>query len=195
MIKMKSKYVRDRVSTYGRSIKKATDKKFGINNRLILRAVNGDEKALKEIGDLGIAYLSYAKKGAHLELEGFKTTIKLYGVNAREEREFKTQVVKTSWDKERVKSGFISVKAIQDNLKRQQVIQDKTHTSTLKQFTTADSEMDKKIAENLRDKHKADIELHKILGNKNDDIEDNSTNTALKLDENYHWIYTIKTTI
>ncbi|NJO62397.1 MAG: hypothetical protein HC836_30480 [Richelia sp. RM2_1_2] len=50
---MKSKYVRDHVSTYGKSIKKATDKKFGINNRLIIRAVNGDEKALKEIGDLG----------------------------------------------------------------------------------------------------------------------------------------------
>lgn len=50
---MKSKYVRDHVSTYGKSIKKATDKKFGINNRLILRAVNGDEKALKEIGDKG----------------------------------------------------------------------------------------------------------------------------------------------
>ncbi|NJN13896.1 MAG: hypothetical protein HC815_40915 [Richelia sp. RM1_1_1] len=45
---MKSKYVRDHVSTYGKSIKKATDKKFGINNRLILRAVNGDEKPSKK---------------------------------------------------------------------------------------------------------------------------------------------------
>ncbi len=50
---MKSKYVRDHVSTYGKSIKKATNKNFGINNRLIIRAVNGDEKALKEIGDKG----------------------------------------------------------------------------------------------------------------------------------------------
>ncbi|NJN13282.1 MAG: hypothetical protein HC815_37345 [Richelia sp. RM1_1_1] len=50
---MKSKYVRDHVSTYGKSIKKATDKKFGINNRLIIRAVNGDEKALEQIGDMG----------------------------------------------------------------------------------------------------------------------------------------------
>ncbi|WP_414623870.1 hypothetical protein [Calothrix sp. CCY 0018] len=49
----KAKYVRDHVSTYGKSIKKVTDKKFGISNRLILRAVNGDEKALKEIGDKG----------------------------------------------------------------------------------------------------------------------------------------------
>ncbi|NJO65140.1 MAG: hypothetical protein HC836_45640 [Richelia sp. RM2_1_2] len=50
---MKSKYVRDHVSTYGKSVKKATDKKFGINNRLIIRAVNGDEKALEQIGDMG----------------------------------------------------------------------------------------------------------------------------------------------
>lgn len=48
-----SKYVRDHVSTYGKEIKKATAKKFGINNSLIIRAVNGDEKALKEIGDMG----------------------------------------------------------------------------------------------------------------------------------------------
>ncbi len=45
--------VRDHVSTYGKDIKKATANKFGINNSLILRAVNGDERALKEIGDLG----------------------------------------------------------------------------------------------------------------------------------------------
>ncbi|MBW4450965.1 MAG: hypothetical protein KME38_30145 [Spirirestis rafaelensis WJT71-NPBG6] len=48
-----SKYVRDHVSTYGQEIKKATAKKFGINSSLIIRAVNGDEKALKEIGDMG----------------------------------------------------------------------------------------------------------------------------------------------
>ena len=49
----KSKYVRDHVSTYGKSIKKATSDKFGINNSLIIRAVNGDENALKQIGDMG----------------------------------------------------------------------------------------------------------------------------------------------
>jgi hypothetical protein len=48
-----SKHIRDHVSTYGKEIKKATAKKFGINNYLIIRAVNGDEKALKEIGDMG----------------------------------------------------------------------------------------------------------------------------------------------
>lgn len=49
----KSKYVRDHVSTYAKSIKKATNDKFGINNSLIMRAVNNDEKALKQIGDMG----------------------------------------------------------------------------------------------------------------------------------------------
>jgi hypothetical protein len=49
----KSKYVRDHISTYGKNIKKATADKFGINNSLIIRAVNGDENALKEIGDMG----------------------------------------------------------------------------------------------------------------------------------------------
>jgi hypothetical protein len=54
MIKMRNKAkVRDHVSTFGKDIKKATAKKFGINNSLIIRAVNGDEQALKEIGDLG----------------------------------------------------------------------------------------------------------------------------------------------
>ncbi|MEM7592401.1 MAG: hypothetical protein AAF383_12910 [Cyanobacteria bacterium P01_A01_bin.83] len=50
---MKSKYVRDHVSTYGKSIKKATAKKFGIKNSLIIRAVNGDDQAFKEIRDKG----------------------------------------------------------------------------------------------------------------------------------------------
>ncbi|MBF2067249.1 MAG: hypothetical protein IGS39_22960 [Calothrix sp. C42_A2020_038] len=48
-----SKYVRDHVSGYGQDIKKATNAKFGVSNSLIVRAVNGDEKALKEIGDMG----------------------------------------------------------------------------------------------------------------------------------------------
>ena len=52
-LKMKSKYVRDHVSGYGKSIRKATANKFGINNSLIIRAVNGDEKALKEVADKG----------------------------------------------------------------------------------------------------------------------------------------------
>jgi hypothetical protein len=50
---MKAKYVRDHVSGYGKQIVKATNKKFAINNALIVRAINGDEKALTEIGDMG----------------------------------------------------------------------------------------------------------------------------------------------
>jgi hypothetical protein len=49
----KSQYIRDHVSGYGKQITKATNKKFGINNALIIRAVNGDDKALKQIGDMG----------------------------------------------------------------------------------------------------------------------------------------------
>ncbi len=45
--------VRDHVSGYGKQITKATNQKFDINNALIIKAVNGDEKALKQIGDMG----------------------------------------------------------------------------------------------------------------------------------------------
>jgi hypothetical protein len=50
---MQAKYIRDHVSTYGKNVKQATDQKFGINNALIVRAVNGDEDALKQIRDYG----------------------------------------------------------------------------------------------------------------------------------------------
>lgn len=50
---MKAKYIRDRVSGYGKDISKATDKQFGINKSLIVKAVMGDEKALTQIGDMG----------------------------------------------------------------------------------------------------------------------------------------------
>lgn len=50
---MKAKLIRDRVSTYGKDLSRATDKQFGINKSLIVRAVMGDEQALTEIGDRG----------------------------------------------------------------------------------------------------------------------------------------------
>ncbi|MEM7592403.1 MAG: ATP-binding protein [Cyanobacteria bacterium P01_A01_bin.83] len=152
----------------------------------------------------GLAYLFWAKKTevdetlAHYELEGYKTQIKLIGANARNERNFKAQTINTNWDKQLQLAGFISVEAIQDRLRRQQEIQDKTHASTLKQFDNADSEMDKKIAENFRDKHKADFESHNILGlpsnevkgsNNIDTQNNNSNSTNLELDEKYHWLY------
>jgi hypothetical protein len=123
----------------------------------------------------GIAYLCWAKKSelneqlAYDELEIYKTHVKSTGVSARNERDFKAQTINSNWDNQRVKSGFISVEAMQDKLKRQTELQDKTHDSALKQFATADSEMDKKIAENLRDKHKADKESQKVLVMKNKD--------------------------
>ncbi|MBP5977224.1 hypothetical protein HW132_32005 [Brasilonema sp. CT11] len=58
---MKAKHVKDHVSTYGKQIVKASDKHFGINNSLIVRAVMGDEKALIQIGDMG-------KTGERLQL-------------------------------------------------------------------------------------------------------------------------------
>lgn len=50
---MKGKYVKDHVSTYGKDIAKATQKKFGITKSLIVKAAMGDEKSLKQIGDMG----------------------------------------------------------------------------------------------------------------------------------------------
>jgi hypothetical protein len=155
----------------------------------------------------GIAYLCWAKKSelneqlAYDELEIYKTHVKSTGVSARNERDFKAQTINSNWDNQRVKSGFISVEAMQDKLKRQTELQDKTHDSALKQFATADSEMDKKIAENLRDKHKADKESQKVLGTKNKDehITTSFSNNrelvnqlvdALKQHEN-EWLYKI----
>jgi hypothetical protein len=50
----KKNYIRDHVSSYGKDIRNATNEKFGINNALIVKAVNGDENALKQIGDMGL---------------------------------------------------------------------------------------------------------------------------------------------
>jgi hypothetical protein len=44
------------VTTYQATVSKSAKLqiiKFGINNALIIKAVNGDEKALKQIGDMG----------------------------------------------------------------------------------------------------------------------------------------------
>lgn len=49
----KSKYIRDHVGTYAPRSREATNKHYGINNALILKAVNGDDAALKAIGDMG----------------------------------------------------------------------------------------------------------------------------------------------
>lgn len=48
-----SKYVRDHISKHGKDIRRATNEKFGITNSLLIRAANGDEKALTQVGDMG----------------------------------------------------------------------------------------------------------------------------------------------
>ena len=53
MQRMKAKLIRDHVSTYGKDVSKAVDKKFGISRSLIVKAAMGDDKALIAIGDMG----------------------------------------------------------------------------------------------------------------------------------------------
>ncbi len=138
----------------------------------------------------GVAYLCWAKKleiseeSAHYELEWYKTQIKLIGVNSRNERDFKAQTINSNWDKHRVAAKQISVSAMEDKLHRQQEVQDKVHSSALLEFDLANSEMNKKIAENLRDKNKADKESQKILGLKNEDnhiLESNNKQLVTQL--------------
>lgn len=49
----KAKYIRDRVSTYAPDLSKATRKEFGVSKSLIMKAIQGDTKALEQIGDMG----------------------------------------------------------------------------------------------------------------------------------------------
>lgn len=53
MSKTTSRYVKDHVSSFARQVKKATAKHFAINNALIVRAALGEEKACKQISDMG----------------------------------------------------------------------------------------------------------------------------------------------
>ncbi len=125
---------------------------------------------------MGISYLAWAKKceedemNAHLELEGFKTQIKLVGVSARNERDFKSQTINTNWDKQRVKAGFISVDAIQDRLRRQTEITNKQHEAALNDYSAMIAELQKKRDESLRDAAKARKETKKYS-----DISDTTT--------------------
>ncbi len=139
-----------------------------------------------------IGYAAWAKKSENdslaysLELEGFKTQLAVIGASARQERDFKSQVISTNWDKQRVAAGLISVEAMQDQLKRQTEIQDKTHAASLKQFDAGMSEMDKSIAENLKDAAIADKEREKIKNlaprNTNHPTDSNKENINLMID-------------
>lgn len=49
----KARLVKDHVSTYGKQVRGATKKHFGIDNSLILQAALGNEKACRQIADMG----------------------------------------------------------------------------------------------------------------------------------------------
>ena len=125
---------------------------------------------LVSIASVGGGLLSWAKKcekielAAHYELEGYKTQIKIFGVNSREERDFKTDTVRNQWVGMRLETGLISQEAVNERYKKQSEVQDATHAAALKQFDAGNSEMDKTIAENLRDAAKADKERVKLQG-------------------------------
>jgi hypothetical protein len=102
----------------------------------------------------GSSYLAWSNKcqadydEKFKQLEGLKTYFKLTTASARNEREFKITSINQSWDIQRVKAGQISIDAVQDRLRKQGEIQDRSHTSTVKQFDLNDSLVDKNIAEN-----------------------------------------------
>ncbi|NJM22949.1 MAG: ATP-binding protein [Richelia sp. RM2_1_2] len=138
---------------------------------------------LLSIASVGGGVLSWAKKcerlelAAHYELEGYKTQIKIFGVNSREERDFKTDTVRNQWLGMRFYSGLISQEAVNDKVAKQSEVQDATHAAALKQFDAGNSEMDKTIAENLRDAAKADKERAKLQGKgSNSDIDTTTQN-------------------
>lgn len=88
----------------------------------------------------GSAYLSWANKcqsdydSKFEQLEGLKSYFKLTTVSARNEREFKSTAINQTWDTQRVKTGQISIDAVQDRLVKQAEVHDRSHTSTVKQF-------------------------------------------------------------
>ena len=119
-----------------------------------------------------LGYLSWAKECEDIEnkyhaaVESFKTNLKTTTRYSQRKRSFDSKLINSIWDKKEVESGLVPITAMQERFLKQSEIADKTHTSTIKQFDLGDSEAEKKIAENLRDKAKADKERDKISGNK-----------------------------
>lgn len=117
----------------------------------------------------GSSYLSWANKcqsdydGKFKQLEDLKTYFKLTTTAATNERDFKSTAINQTWDAQRVKAGHISVEAVQDRLKRQGEVQDRSHASTLKQFDLNDSQIDKTIAENKLTIAEATKKLEKVV--------------------------------
>lgn len=152
-----------------------------------------------------IGYTAYSKyvedveNDSHENLEEFKTRIKLTGVKARLERQGKEETIQRKVDKKRMEAGFISADALQQQYDEREEIHSAQHNSALKTFELNNSEMDKHIAENLRDKAKADKERVKIEGKKSSTTESrlnpqqeliNSITEALKQHED-GWLWTL----
>ena len=159
-------------------------------NSFIIRDIPGEKTIywwyLVSIASVGGGVLAWAKKcekielAAHYELEGYKTQIKVFGVNSREERDFKTDTVRNQWVGMRLETGLISQDAVNERYKKQSEVQDATHAAALKQFDAGNSEMDKTIAENLRDAAKADSERAKLQGKNGNPLD---TPTTQNVDE------------
>ena len=152
-----------------------------------------------------VGYTAYSKyvedveNDSHENLENFKIRIKLNGVKSRLERQVKEETIQRQVDKKRMAAGFISAEALQQQYDERSAIHSAQHNSALKTFELNDSEMDKLIAENLRDRAKADKERVKIEGKKNVVIESrltpqqeliNSIVEALKQHED-GWLWTL----
>ena len=146
----------------------------------------------------GSAYLAWSNKcqidydKKFKQLEDLKTYYKLATISARNERDFKATAINQKWDGQRVNAGQISVDAVQDKLRRQSEVQDRTHTSTLKQFDLNDSRINKQIAEDELAKAKADQEKNNIFNgdtSKNNKTSKDTKSTKLELDSTYQWIY------
>ena len=160
-------------------------------NSFIIRDIPGEKTThwwyLLSIASVGGGVLSWAKKcekveeDAHYELEGYKTQIKIFGVNSREERDFKTDTVRNQWVGMRLETGLISQEAVNERYKKQSEVQDATHAAALKQFDAGNSEMDKTIAENLRDAAKADSERAKLQGKGSNSDADSTTQNVDEL--------------
>jgi hypothetical protein len=135
----------------------------------------------------GSAYLSWANKCQSdydikfEQLEGLKSYFKLTTVSARNEREFKSTAINQSWDTQRMKAGQISIDAVQDRLSKQAEIQDRSHSSTVKQFDLNDSVIDKTIAENQLAVAEAAKKLTKLQGDKLDIKNDSYTLSSQQL--------------
>ncbi|MEM7578871.1 MAG: ATP-binding protein [Cyanobacteria bacterium P01_A01_bin.80] len=159
-------------------------------NSFIIRDIPGEKTThwwyLLSITSVGGGVLAWAKKcekveeDAHYELEGYKTQIKIFGVNSREERDFKSDTIRNQWVGMRFYSGLISQEGVNERFNNLSEVQDATHAAALKQFDAGNSEMDKTIAENLRDAAKADKERAKLQG-KGGDFDTDTT--AQNVDE------------